>query len=119
MLAVRKRGTDGSWSAPQVWGPDDKKALPSGSPPTWIDKCLRSYSPSNIQKLWIAIQEAHRLRGSSTDGEVLISGKGFRSFHAAMDAGFEALGVNDYMRARDVISKWPRISRYLLKKGYI
>ncbi len=96
-----------------------RKVLLGGGPPTWLDKCLRSYSPSNIQKLWVAIKEAHRLKGSSTDGEVIIRGRGMRSFYTAMDAGFEALGVNDYMRARDIIAKWPRIERYLLKQGHI
>lgn len=117
VLAMRERRDDGSWSAPQVWRPDDKKALPGGGPPTWLDKCLRSYSPNSIKKLVHAIKEAHRLR--NTNGEVVVHGRGLRNMAAGWDACLEALGVNDYMRNRDVIAKWPRIERYLLKRGYI
>lgn len=117
MLTVLKKGADNNWSAPQVWQQSDKKALPSISSPTWLDKCLRSYSPNSIKNLVHNIKEAHRLR--NTDGEVIVRGREFRNMYAGWDAGLEALGVNDYIRARKVVAKWPRIERYLLKRDYI
>ena len=84
---------------------------------TAMPKLLRTYA--GWCGLVRAVREAHRLRGTGSDGCVKIRFHGIHNMERAYAEGLRALGVTGYFEARDVIARWPWIERFLLKRDYI